>query len=114
MSPSQGANATQPIWATALGWVTSGLNSAYSSINGFQQNYEEFQNAISKTLPDILYSAANNLAWFLQWDAKPVKVDHVKPEYDQNARKTILRYGPFSLMGQKVGIEIKLFSQDGD
>jgi hypothetical protein len=44
----------------------------------------------------------------MQWTAKPIKYEYTKPEIDPAAKKTVMRYGPFTLMGQKVNETMKI------
>lgn len=64
-------------------------------------SYDSFTREVPEKLPEYLKSAVTNIAWYMQWSAKPVKFEYVQPEIDPAAKKTVMRYGPFTLMGQK-------------
>jgi hypothetical protein len=91
-------------WLPTLAQVGDLLNSAYSTFNGWTQNYNDITAKAQGALPDLLYAGVNNMAWFMSWTAKPVKVEKTKPELGigQDAQKRIIRYGPFTLLGSQV------------
>jgi hypothetical protein len=89
-------------WLPTLGQIGDLLNSAYTTFNGWTQNYNDISAKAQGALPDLLYAGTNAMSWFMSWASKPVKVEKVAPVIDQSALKKIIRYGPFILLGSKV------------
>jgi hypothetical protein len=91
-------------WMPTLAQVGDLLNSAYSTFNGWTQNYNDITAKAQGALPDLLYAGTNAMSWFMSWASKPIKVEKVAPSLDQKAEKKIIRYGPFTLLGSKVRV----------
>jgi hypothetical protein len=77
------------------------VNSAYQLWGKASDTYDSISKEVPEKLPEYLKGAVINIAWYMQWSAKPMKFEYVKPEIDPTAKKTVMRYGPFTLMGQK-------------
>jgi len=100
------------IWLPTLAQVGDLLNSAYSTFNGWTQNYNDLSAKAQGALPDLLYAGVNNIAWYMSWAAKPVKVDKVEPVISQQAQKRNIRYGPFTLLGNKYNRTVSPITMD--
>lgn len=77
------------------------MNDAYKLWGKASDTYDSISKEVPEKLPGYLKGVVANITWYMQWSAKPVKYEYVKPEIDPMARKTVMRYGPFTLMGQK-------------
>jgi len=97
-SGSAGKEDKEKTWGDTIGGF---LNGAYETWNSWSATYDALSTKLPAMLPDIVYAGVNNLAWYMQWVSKPVKVDQVAPVINSGAKKVILRYGPYTLLGQK-------------
>jgi hypothetical protein len=77
------------------------VNSAYQLWSQASNTYDAISKQVPEKLPEYIHTAVTSISWYMQWNAKPVKISAMQPEVDQNAKKTMMRYGPFTLMGQK-------------
>jgi hypothetical protein len=102
------AKPTSGGWLPTLSQLGDLLNSAYSTFNGWTQNYNDITAKAQGALPDLLYAGVNNMAWFMSWTAKPVKIEKTKPVLGigQDAQKRNIRYGPFTLLGSQVSTSL--------
>jgi hypothetical protein len=77
-------------------------NDAFSLRNIASSAYGSLSKRASTTTPTLQQIAIDSLAWALGWAWSPVKIDRGIAEIDPKAKKSVLRYGPFTLLGQKV------------
>jgi len=83
------------------------LGSAYSTYKDWTNNANDLSAKLTGALPDLLYAGVNNMAWYMSWAAKPVSMEKVAPIIDSGAQKTLIKYGPFTLLGSKVRVSEK-------
>jgi hypothetical protein len=95
---------TSSSWLPTLAQVGSLIGSAYTTYNTWTNNYNDVTAKLTGALPDLLYAGVNNVAWYMSWTSKPVKIDRVQPVIDPTAQKRVIRYGPYTLLGSKVGL----------
>lgn len=101
VAPAGPKDSTAETWTDTFKKVSGLVNDAYKFWNKASETYDTISKEVPEKLPEYLKAGVTNIAWYMQWSAKPVKYEYIRPEIDQAAKKTVMRYGPFTLMGQR-------------
>jgi hypothetical protein len=105
--PPAGTSPASGGWLPTLSQIGDLLNSVYTTYNGVINNYNDLSAKATGALPDLLYAGVNNMAWYMSWTSKPIRIEKVAPVLDQTAQKRNIRYGPFTLLGSKVSFRVQ-------
>ncbi|TLD34863.1 hypothetical protein E2P81_ATG05028 [Venturia nashicola] len=101
VAPAGPKDSASGSWSDTFKYVGGLVNDAYKFWGKASDTYDSLSKEVPEKLPEYFKNSVATIAWYMQWSAKPVKYEYVQPEIDPTAKKAVIRYGPFTLMGQK-------------